>query len=249
MRQKIVAGNWKMNLDLDEGKGLLLNIIDGQIDEGTTAVVIPPFIHLNSFRQMLSHTAIGLGAQNCHQQDEGAFTGEVSASMLKSVGVDYVILGHSERREYYSEDSLSLSFKVTKVIEIGLRPIYCCGETLSQRQEGEHFEIIRAQIKNGLFHLNEMELLNCIIAYEPVWAIGTGETASQDQAQEIHAFIRKTIAAEYGEMVSENISILYGGSVKPNNAEELFNCPDIDGGLVGGAALQAESFIAICNSF
>ncbi len=249
MRQKVVAGNWKMNLDLDEGKALLIDILDKQISDNTLTIIAPPYIHLSNFRQMLSHTKIGLAAQNCHQQDSGAFTGEVSVKMLKSVGVEYVILGHSERREYYSEDSLAISFKVNNVIKHGLRPIYCCGETLTQRKEGEHFETIRAQIKNGLFQLNEMELLNSLIAYEPVWAIGTGETASPAQAQEIHAFIRKTIAIEYGDMVAQNISILYGGSVKPANAVELFNCPDIDGGLIGGAALEGDSFGAICNSF
>ncbi len=249
MRQKIVAGNWKMNLDLDEGKELLINILDSDINDNMQCVIAPPFIHLSNFKQMLSHTKLSLGAQNCHQQDSGAYTGEVSVQMLKSVGVEYVILGHSERREYYNEDSLGIAFKVNNVIKHGLRPIYCCGESLAQRTEGEHFETIRVQIKNGLFQLNEMELLNCIIAYEPIWAIGTGETASPAQAQEIHAFIRKTIAQEYGELVANNISILYGGSVKPGNAVELFNCPDIDGGLIGGAALDAESFVAICNSF
>ncbi len=249
MRQKIVAGNWKMNLDLDEGKELLINILDSELSDQVQTIIIPPYIHLSNFKQMLSHTKLALGAQNCHQQDSGAFTGEVSVQMLKSVGVEYVILGHSERREYFAEDSLSLSFKVNNVIKHGLRPIYCCGESLIQRQEGEHFEIIRSQIKNGLFQLNEMELLNCVVAYEPIWAIGTGETASPAQAQEMHAFIRKIIGQEYGDMVAQNISILYGGSVKPNNAVELFNCPDIDGGLIGGAALSAESFAAICNSF
>ncbi|MDB4107917.1 triose-phosphate isomerase [Bacteroidia bacterium] len=249
MREKIVAGNWKMNLDLDHGKELLINILDSDLNKDTTVIVAPPFIHLNSFKRMLTHTKVGLAAQNCHQQDSGAYTGEISVSMLKSVGAEYVILGHSERREYFMEDSLALSFKVINVIKHGLRPIYCCGETLSQRQEGEHFETIGTQIKHGLFQLNEMELLNCIIAYEPVWAIGTGETASPEQAQEIHAFIRKTIASEYGEMVANSISILYGGSVKPANAKELFNCPDIDGGLIGGAALDATSFAALSNSF
>jgi triosephosphate isomerase len=198
---------------------------------------------------MLSHTSIALAAQNCHQQDSGAYTGELSVGMLKSVGVEYVIIGHSERREYFMEDSLSLSFKVNNVIKHGLRPIYCCGETLTQRQEGEHFRTISNQIEQGLFQLNEMELLNCIVAYEPVWAIGTGETASPEQAQEVHNFIRKTIAKQYGDMVADNISILYGGSVKPANAKELFTCPDIDGGLIGGAALNAESFVAIGDSF
>ncbi len=249
MRQKIVAGNWKMNLDFNQGKTLLSEILDSNINKDILTIIAPPTIHLNSFNQMLSHTSISLAAQNCHQQDAGAYTGEISVGMLKSVGVEYVILGHSERREYFMEDSLSLSFKVMNVIKHGLRPIYCCGETLTQRQEGEHFRTISNQIEHGLFQLNEMEILNCVIAYEPVWAIGSGETASPKQAQEVHNFIRKTIAKQYGDMVADNISILYGGSVKPANAQELFNCPDIDGGLIGGAALNADSFAAIGNSF
>ena len=249
MRQKIVAGNWKMNLDINQGKTLLSEILDSNINKDILTIIAPPTIHLNSFNQMLSHTSISIAAQKCHQQDAGAYTGEISAGMLKSVGVEYVILGHSERREYFMEDSLSLSFKVMNVIKHGLRPIYCCGETLTQRQEGEHFRTISNQIEHGLFQLNEMEILNCVIAYEPVWAIGTGETASPKQAQEVHNFIRKTIAKQYGDMVADNISILYGGSVKPANAQELFNCPDIDGGLIGGAALNADSFAAIGNSF
>ena len=249
MRHKILAGNWKMNLDLIQGKALLSEILDSNVNKDTITIIAPPAIHLNSFNQMLSHTPIALAAQNCHQQDSGAYTGELSVGMLKSAGVEYVLIGHSERREYFMEDSLSLSFKVNNVIKHGLRPIYCCGETLAQRQEGEHFRTISNQIEQGIFQLNEMELLNCIVAYEPVWAIGTGETASPQQAQEVHNFIRKTIAKQYSDMVADNISILYGGSVKPSNAKELFTCPDIDGGLIGGASLNAESFVAIGNSF
>ncbi len=249
MREKIVAGNWKMNLDLNEGKELIIDIVDKGVNANVTSIISPPFTHLQTFKTMLSHTNIALAAQNCHQQDEGAFTGEVSVKMLKSVGVQYIILGHSERREYFQEDSLSISFKVNNVLKHGLKPIYCCGETLAQRQDGEHFETIRLQIEQGLFQLNELELINCIIAYEPVWAIGTGETASPEQAQEMHAFIRNTIANRYGEITANNISILYGGSVKPSNANELFACSDIDGGLIGGASLDADSFIALTNSF
>lgn len=249
MRQKVVAGNWKMNLDLDQGKELLINILDQERGKDVLTIIAPPFIHLNSFKRMLSHTDIGLAAQNCHNQESGAYTGEVSVKMLKSVGVEYVILGHSERREYFNEDSLAISYKVNHVIQNGLRPIYCCGETLQERQEGRHFDVIEKQIKDGLFQLNEMELLNCIIAYEPVWAIGTGETASPAQAQEMHAFIRKTISNQYNEIAANSMSILYGGSVKPENAEELFNCPDIDGGLIGGAALKADSFATLTKSF
>ena len=249
MREKIVAGNWKMNLDLNEGKELLINILDKNINTNVTSIIAPPFTHLSTFKTMLSHTNIALAAQNCHQQDEGAFTGEVSVKMLKNVGVEYIILGHSERREYFQEDSLAISFKVNNVLKHGLKPIYCCGETLAQRQEGEHFETIRLQIEQGLFQLNEIELLDCVIAYEPVWAIGTGETASPEQAQEMHAFIRNTVAQQYGEITANSISIVYGGSVKPSNANELFACSDIDGGLIGGASLDADSFIALTNSF
>ena len=249
MRQNIVAGNWKMNLDLAAGKELLINILDQELREDVQTIIAPPYIHLNNFKQMLSHTQIALGAQNCHQQESGAYTGEISVNMLKSVGVEYVILGHSERREYYQEDNISLSIKVNTAIKNGVRPIYCCGESLYQRQNSEHFEHIRSQVTNGLFHLNEMELLNCVIAYEPIWAIGTGETATPAQAQEMHAYIRSLIGHQYGDLVAQNISILYGGSVKPDNAVELFNCPDIDGGLVGGASLNASDFAAICNSF
>ena len=249
MRKKIVAGNWKMNLDLNEGKELISNLLDKNVNTNVTSIIAPPFTHLNTFKTMLSHTNIALAAQNCHQQDEGAFTGEVSVKILKSVGVQYIVLGHSERREYFQEDSLAISFKVNNVLKHGLKPIYCCGETLAQRQEGEHFETIRLQIEQGLFQLNEIELLNCIIAYEPVWAIGTGETASPDQTQEMHAFIRNTVAQQYGEITANSISIVYGGSVKPSNANELFACSDIDGGLIGGASLDADSFIALTNSF
>lgn len=238
-----------MNLDLDEGKELLISILDQERESDVLTIIAPPFIHLNSFKTMLSHTDISLAAQNCHNQESGAYTGEISVNMLKSVGVEYVILGHSERREYFNEDSLAISYKVNHVIQNGLRPIYCCGETLQERKDGLHFETIEKQIKQGLFQLNEMELLNCIIAYEPVWAIGTGETASPEQAQEIHSFIRKTVANQYNEIAANTMSILYGGSVKPANAKELFNCPDIDGGLIGGASLQADSFASLTRSF
>jgi len=248
MRQKIIAGNWKMNLDFDQGKQLLSEILDSSINGEVLTIIAPPYIHLNTFNQMLSHTNIALAAQNCHQQDNGPYTGEISVEMLKSTGVEYVILGHSERREYYDEDNMLLSYKVNNTIKHGLRPIYCCGETLTQRKEGEHFQHIKNQIEQGLFQLNEMELLNCVIAYEPIWAIGTGETATPEQAQEMHHFIRKTIAKQFGEIVANNISILYGGSVKPSNAEQLFNGPDIDGGLIGGASLDSNSFAQISHS-
>jgi triosephosphate isomerase len=249
MRKNIVAGNWKMNLDINEGDTLLSNILEQPIDSAVTTIIAPPFIHLERFHQMLSGSNIALAAQNCHNQVSGAYTGEVSVKMLKSVGVQYVILGHSERRDYFNEDSITISYKVNHVLEHELQPIYCCGESLEQRKEGVHFDTIEKQIKQGLFHLNEMELRNCIIAYEPIWAIGTGETASPEQAQEIHEFIRSIIAKQYNPMVAEEISILYGGSVKPSNARELFASKDIDGGLVGGASLDAQSFGQLTNSF
>lgn len=236
-----------MNLNIDEGRELLLDIINSDINASCQVIVAPPFIHLSTFSQLLSNSPISLGAQNCHQQSHGAFTGEISANMLASVGAEFVILGHSERRSYFFEDSLSISYKVNQALEHGLRPIYCCGETLMERMEHQHFDIIRSQIVDGLMHLNEMELLNCVIAYEPVWAIGTGETATPEQAQEIHAYIRSVIAREYGDMVADNISILYGGSVKPENARELFICPDIDGGLIGGASLNSADFVALTH--
>ncbi len=249
MRQNIIAGNWKMNLDFNQATELVKEILDKQKESDVLTIIAPPYTHLKSIKDMLGQTDIRLAAQNCHHQESGAYTGEISVKMLKSVGVDYVILGHSERREFFNEDSLAISYKVSKVLENGLIPIYCCGETLEERNEAQHFHIIEKQIKQGLFQLNELELNDCLIAYEPVWAIGTGETASPDQAQEMHAFIRKTIANEYNEIIANNISILYGGSVKPSNAVELFNCPDIDGGLIGGASLQVDQFIELTQSF
>ena len=249
MRKNIIAGNWKMNTTLPDGQELLDSIIDSELHETPITIVAPPYIHLTEFSKKLENSSIQLAAQNCHQQDSGAYTGEISVGMLASIGVKYVILGHSERRQYFMEDSLGISFKVSNVLQHGLKPIYCCGETLEQRKNGEHFDTIGTQIKHGLFKLNEIEIQQCVIAYEPIWAIGTGETASPEQAQEVHKYIRTTVAAQYGELVADNISILYGGSVKPANAQELFACADIDGALIGGASLSADSFAAISQSF
>ena len=245
MRKKIVAGNWKMNLDLNEGTELISNLLDKNVNKNVTSIIAPPFTHLNTFKTMLSHTNIALAAQNCHQQDEGAFTGEVSVKILKSVGVQYIILGHSERREYFQEDSLSISFKVNNVLKHGLKPIYCCGETLAQRQDGEHFETIRLQIEQGLFQLNELELFNCIIAYEPVWAIGTGKTATPEDAQEVCAAIRDELRKIGSDEIAENCRILYGGSVKSINTLDIMKEDDVDGALVGGASLDPEEFARI----
>lgn len=249
MRKNIIAGNWKMNLDLDQGSELVRAILQQHKTTDVVTIIAPPYIHLNNIKNMLQGTSIQLAAQNCHSQEYGAYTGEISVKMLKSVGVNYVILGHSERRDYFNEDSLAISHKVSHVLSNGLKPIYCCGETLKERKEDQHFKVIEKQIKQGLFQLNKEELINCVVAYEPVWAIGTGETASPTQAQEMHAFIRKIIATEYSEIVANSVSILYGGSVKPSNAVELFDCLDIDGGLIGGASLQANHFIALTQSF
>ncbi len=250
MRKKIVAGNWKMNTDICEGKELVKGIIEmsGNLPSGVKLIVAPPFTHLCSVGKLLEGTPIALGAQNCADHSKGAYTGEVSASMLKSVHCSYVILGHSERREYYGETSAKLVEKIKLALEEGIAPIFCIGERLEEREAGNHFEVVRKQIEEVLYVLTPEQMANIVIAYEPVWAIGTGKTASSEQAQEIHEYVRKVVAAKFGKL-AEEISILYGGSCKPSNAKELFACKDIDGGLIGGAALKAEDFIGIALSF
>lgn len=250
MRKKIVAGNWKMNTVVEEGVELASKVVSmaAEVPSDVTLVVAPPFTHLVSVAQALKDSAVGLSAQNCADRSSGAFTGEVSARMLKSASCSFVILGHSERRQYYGETDQILSQKLALAMEEGLVPIFCVGETLSEREQGRHFEVVASQIRNVLFALEPQDMAKVIIAYEPVWAIGTGKTASAEQAQEIHAHIRSVISEKYGEL-SQQISILYGGSCKPSNAKELFACKDIDGGLIGGAALKAEDFIAIAKSF
>jgi triosephosphate isomerase len=249
MRKKIIAGNWKMNKSLQEGQDLtseVINMINDEVMGGVEVVLIPPFIHLSSLTQLVgNHSIIAVGAQNCHTETSGAFTGEVSAAMIKSVGCKYIIVGHSERRQYQGETNAILAKKTDAVLAQGISAIYCCGETLEERQAGSHFDIIESQIKEGLFHLTADQFAKIVIAYEPVWAIGTGVTASTAQAQEIHAFIRALVRAQYGESVADDLTIQYGGSVKADNAKELFSQPDIDGGLVGGAALQSRSFVDI----
>jgi triosephosphate isomerase (TIM) len=253
MRKKIVAGNWKMNKNLVEARELtseIVNMVNDEIRGSVEVVIIPPFVHLTNVLGLAKGSAVKVGAQNCHQEKGGAFTGEVSASMLSSLGgLHYVIIGHSERRQYFSEDNALLASKVNAVLAEKLIPIYCCGETLEERNSGKHFEIIAAQVKEGLFHLDEEKMKDVVIAYEPVWAIGTGVTASSAQAQEVHAFIRKLLAEKYGNDLAQRISILYGGSVKADNASELFACADIDGGLIGGASLQSRSFTDIARAF
>jgi triosephosphate isomerase len=254
MRKKIVAGNWKMNMTREEGQALISEIVNMAKDEVNSNVIMvlcTPFPHLGYAKKMFqSHSNIFLGAQNCHEKTSGAYTGEVSVPMLQSFDVDYVILGHSERREYFKESDELLKLKIDQVLAHQLCPIFCCGESLSQRQAGSGFvEFVCGQITNSLFHLSAEQFAKVVIAYEPIWAIGTGLTASSEQAQEMHAAIRTHIASKYGQELANDISILYGGSAKPSNTPELFACPDVDGGLIGGASLKSRDFIDIAKSF
>ncbi|MGB4776189.1 MAG: triose-phosphate isomerase [Daejeonella sp.] len=253
MRKKIVAGNWKMNLDYTQGISLfseIMNMINDEVQGNQEVVVCTPYIHLYSLSQLAkSANKIHIGAQNCHYADSGAFTGEVSALMLKSVGAQYVIVGHSERRQYFGEDDSLLAKKLEAVLENSLNPIFCIGETLDQRNGNTYFQTIKNQLEEGVFHLSATDFAKVILAYEPVWAIGTGLTATPEQAQEIHAFIRKEIRTKYGESIANDISILYGGSCNPKNASELFAQSDIDGGLIGGASLKSRDFVDIIKSF
>lgn len=258
MRRKIVAGNWKMNTTVPEGLNLVSDIVAKmeEVPADVQLIVNTPFTHLypvaeclNNIKCPVCRGKIALGAENCADKEKGAYTGEVSAAMLASVkGVEYVILGHSERREYYGETNAILLEKVKLALANGLKVIYCCGEALDERKAGRHFEVVAEEIKSVLFELSEDQMKNVVIAYEPIWAIGTGETATSGQAQEIHAFIRETLAGKFGAL-AEEISILYGGSCKPSNAKELFAQKDIDGGLIGGASLKADDFIGIAKSF
>ncbi|TWI96308.1 triosephosphate isomerase [Mucilaginibacter frigoritolerans] len=253
MRKKIVAGNWKMNLDYNEGLSLfseMINMINDEVTGKQEAVICSPFIHLHSLAQLAKgYPKVSLGAQNAHQAESGAYTGEISAKMIKSVGAEYVILGHSERRQYFGEGNELLAKKTDTVLSNGLKPIFCIGETLEEREANKHFEIIKSQLEEGVFHLDEEQFGNLVIAYEPVWAIGTGKTASAAQAQEIHAFIRIEIAAKYNQELANSTTILYGGSCNPKNAPELFAQPDIDGGLIGGASLKSRDFLDIVKVF
>ncbi len=249
-RQQIVAGNWKMNMNFQEGRDLASEIINSIGPSEVLTLLCPPFVHLNHISMLTNGISnLEIGAQNCHQSNSGAYTGEVSASMIKSVGASFVIIGHSERREYFNEDNALLAEKINTVLKSDLRPIFCCGEKLDVREAGNHEELVKAQIEQGLFHLDTVAFSKVVIAYEPVWAIGTGKTASPQQAQEMHHFIRGLVAKKYGEQVANSTSILYGGSCKPDNAVEIFSQPDVDGGLIGGASLKATDFIAIVKSF
>ncbi len=251
MRKKIVAGNWKMNLNKEQSLQLVSDISSGlgSIDENTKVIVSPTFINIPYVIDANERDAkVEVAAQNMHFKESGAYTGEISAEMLLAVGVSTVILGHSERREYFNEDAHLLTKKVEQALEHKMEVIFCFGERLEDRQSDNHFNVIEYQLKDALFHLKESDWQHIVLAYEPVWAIGTGETASPEQAQEMHAFIRNLIAEQYDEDVANEVSILYGGSVKPANAQEIFSKPDVDGGLIGGAALKSEDFLAIINA-
>ena len=245
----MVAGNWKMNTTPAEGKALVEGVIAAAGTPATKVVFGVPAIQLMQVKALTEgHEGYYVAAQNMHHEDKGAFTGELSAGMLAAAGIDYVILGHSERREYFGEDDYLINTKVTKALAAGLLPIYCCGEKLDIREANNHEMVVGKQIEQALFSLAPEEMEKVVIAYEPVWAIGTGVTASPEQAQEMHAFIRQMISNQFGESIAQGTTILYGGSVKPDNAEELFSMPDVDGGLVGGASLDAEGFAAIIKA-
>ncbi|RMB61077.1 triose-phosphate isomerase [Dokdonia sinensis] len=249
MRKNIVAGNWKMNKDLPETIALAEEL-KKQENTGTAEVIVAPtYVSLYAAYERFRESGITVAAQNMHQATSGAYTGEISAGMLKSVGVETVILGHSERRAYFAEGDELLAKKVDTALENEMRVIFCFGEELEERKGEKHFDVVESQLKNALFHLPADAWKHIVLAYEPVWAIGTGETASPEQAQDMHAFIRKTVATKYNETVADDVAILYGGSVKPNNAKEIFSKPDVDGGLIGGASLNAEDFFAIVNAF
>mgnify|MGYP001199391399 FL=1 len=249
MRNQIVAGNWKMNNDTAETEILLDNLMQHQIREDVSVYIAPAFTQLTQSVVKLKNYPIAVAAQNMNAAASGAHTGEVSSSMLKGVGVNTVILGHSERRSLYGETDDSLKVKVIKAIEDGMEIMFCFGEELSERKENRHFELVKMQLGSALFDLPNNAWKQIILAYEPVWAIGTGETASPGQAQEMHAFIREQIKLQYDSELANQVSILYGGSVKPNNAKEIFSMTDVDGGLIGGASLNSEDFIAIVNAF
>lgn len=253
MRKKIVAGNWKMNMTFEEGQILTSEIVNMYKDEAikdVIAVLNPPFPHIFPVKKLIgSVEGIALGAQNCSDKEGGAYTGEVSAKILASFGVQYVILGHSERREYFKENNELLAEKVKVALANGLTPIFCCGESLEIRTAGTHEANVKFQLTESLFGLTPEEFSKVVIAYEPIWAIGTGKTATADQAQEMHAALRRHIASKFGKEIAAETSILYGGSANPGNAKELFSKPDVDGGLIGGASLKSRDFLDIIKSF
>jgi triosephosphate isomerase len=252
MRKNIVAGNWKMNMDLEKGIQLfneIQQLLKEEVKGDQEVIICSPYIHLSSLSQLVGPSSnLSIGAQNCHQADSGAYTGEVSASMIASTGAAYVIIGHSERRLYFSESNSILAQKLDAVLKNGMAPIFCIGETLEQRNNTTYFEVIKEQLTEASFHLQGAEYSKMILAYEPVWAIGTGLTASPEQAQEIHSFIRSLLANKYDQDLANNMTILYGGSCNPKNASELFAKSDIDGGLIGGASLKARDFVDIIKA-
>ena len=253
MRKHIVAGNWKMNCTFDEADELINGIMEklenSELPRETQLIVCPPFPYLEMTSDYANDSYFLVGAQHVSDQEKGAYTGEVSAEMLESMEIDYCIVGHSERRGYYGETDKIVAAKVDQLLKHGLKPIVCVGEVLEEREAGKQLDVVKRQVEEGLFHLTAEQMKEVVIAYEPVWAIGTGKTATPEQAQEIHAHIRSLLTAKYGKELADEISILYGGSCKPSNAKELFACPDIDGGLIGGASLKADDFVAIALSF
>ena len=250
MRKKIVAGNWKMNTLPAEGVELAKGVAAGKAEvcDCVNFIVCPPFTHLHSVIETLKGSNIAVGAQDCATEAKGAYTGEVSAAMIAALGCEYVILGHSERRQYYGETSETLNKKMAQAYANNLKPIYCVGENLEEREAGRHFEVCKQQIEEVVFNLTEEQFSKLVIAYEPVWAIGTGKTATADQAEEIHAYIREVLRSKFGA-AAEECAILYGGSCKPSNAQEIFSKENVDGGLIGGAALKAEDFLGIGKAF
>lgn len=251
MRKNIVAGNWKMNKNLQEGVSFAKELEQALTGKSVKCDVVigTPFIHLASLATSIDTKKIGVSAQNCADKASGAYTGEISAAMIASTGAEYVILGHSERRTYYGETDAALKEKVLLALANNLTPIFCIGEVLEERESGKQNEIVKNQIEKALFNLSADEFSKIVLAYEPVWAIGTGKTATSAQAQEMHAYIRQTLAAKYGKEVADNTSILYGGSCNASNAKELFENPDVDGGLIGGASLDVEKFMPIIEAF
>lgn len=251
MRKKIVAGNWKMNTTPQQGLKLAneVNELSASVPADVELIIAPPLTHITQITQTLGKSRVKVSGQNCAAWEKGAYTGEVSAEMISSTGATYVIIGHSERREYFSEGNETLLNKVKLAMQNGLTPIFCCGEKLNERDANQHFKVIEGQIADVLFKLDAKQMGNVIIAYEPIWAIGTGRTASPEQAQEVHAFIRQIVSKHFGVELAKSTSILYGGSCKPDNAKEIFAKADVDGGLIGGASLNASDFIAIAKSF
>ena len=249
MRKKIVAGNWKMNKNLQEGVALAKELTEVVKNPNCGVIICTPFIHLASVAEIVKDSAIELGAENCADKEKGAYTGEVSAEMVKSTGAQWVILGHSERREYYNETPEILKEKVQLALANGLKVLFCIGETLEEREANKQNEVVKAELAGSVFNLSAEEWKNIVIAYEPIWAIGTGKTATAEQAEEIHAYIRSCVAEVYGQEVADDTTILYGGSCKASNAPALFAKPAIDGGLIGGASLKAADFKGIIDAW